>query len=291
MGPFAHGALEGLKYPANARQLPKSADALAWFDHVLKGQDNEAAKEKPVHYYVMGDPTDPSAPGNCWRSADNWPPPAQVTPFYFHPANNLVADKAPSGDASKSYKYDPKNPVPTVGGQNLFTAKGPMDQRKVEGRGDVLVFTTDVLTLPVEVTGRIKALLYVSSDCPDTDFTVKLSDVYPDGRSMLVTDGIRRARFRRSFEHEDFLEPGKVYELEVDLWSTSLVFNKGHRIRVAVSSSNAPRFDPNPNTGHAFRADKETHVATNTVHLSARCPSHILLPIYQAPVKQGPVRP
>jgi putative CocE/NonD family hydrolase len=155
-----------------------------------------------------------------------------------------------------------------------------MDQRRLESRPDVLVFTTDVLTRPVEVTGRIRAKLYVSSDCPDTDFTAKLTDVYPDGRSMLVTDGIRRARFRRSFEREDFLEPGKVYELDVDLWSTSLIFNKGHRIRVAVSSSNAPRFEPNPNTGHAFRADKETRIATNTLHLSERYPSQILLPIY-----------
>jgi putative CocE/NonD family hydrolase len=226
----------------------------------------------------MGDPTDKTAPGNCWRSADNWPPPAPLTPFYFHSPNTLVANQVPTGDASKSYVYDPKNPVPTIGGQNLFASKGPLDQRKVETRSDVLVFSTDALTAPVEVTGRISAKLFVSSDCPDTDFTVKLTDVYPDGRSMLVTDGIRRARFRRTFEHEDFLEPGKVYELDVDLWSTSLVFNKGHRIRVAVSSSNAPRFDPNPNTGHAFRADKETRVAANTLHLSAKYPSHILLP-------------
>src|SRR4029077_20530481 len=140
---------------------------------------------------------------------------------------------------------------------------------------------SDLLAEPLEVTGWITAKLYVSSDCPDTDFTVKLTDVYPDGRSMLVTDGIRRARFRRTFEHEDFLEPGKVYELEVDLWSTSLIFNKGHRIRVAVSSSNAPRFDPNPNTGHAFRADKETRVATNTIYFSEKYPSQVLLPIYK----------
>src|SRR5207248_8163352 len=145
----------------------------------------------------------------------------------------------------RSYQYDPKRPVPTVGGAELGADIGPKDQRKVETRPDVLLFTTEALAEPLEVTGRILATLYVSSDCPDTDFTVKLTDVYPDGRSMLVTDGIQRARFRQSLHHEKFLEPGKVYELDVDLWSTSLIFNRGHRLRVAVSSSNAPRFEPN----------------------------------------------
>ena len=146
--------------------------------------------------------------------------------------------------------------MPTLGGQNLFGGKGPADLRKIESRPDVLVFTTDVLKEPVEVTGRIRAELAISSDCPDTDFAALLTDVYPDGRSMLVTDGILRARFRKSFEKEEFLKPGETSELTVDLWSTSLVFNKGHRIRVLITSSNSPRFDPNPNTGHEFRADK-----------------------------------
>jgi predicted acyl esterase len=281
IGPYAHGTFSELKYPTNSGLLPKAADPFVWFDYTLKGQTNEVAREKPVHYYVMGDPTDKTAPGNFWRSADRWPPPAAATPFYFHPDGQLVVNARPTGAASKTYKYDPKNPVPTVGGQELLLPKGPLDQRKIESRPDILLFTTDALTEPVEVTGRITAKLFVSSDSPDTDFTVKLCDVYPDGRSMLVTDGILRARYRKSFEHEDFLEPGKVYELAIDLWSTSLIFNKGHRIRVAVSSSNAPRFEPNPNTGHAFRADKEMRVANNTLHLSEKYPSHIVLPIYK----------
>jgi putative CocE/NonD family hydrolase len=157
-----------------------------------------------------------------------------------------------------------------------------MDQRRVEKRPDVLLFTTDELSEPVEVTGRLSATLFVSSDCPDTDFTVKLCDVYPDGRSMLVTDGVLRARYHKGFEKESFLEPGQVYELSVDLWSTSLVFNKGHRIRVAVSSSNSPRFEANPNTGRPFRADKETRVAKNTLHLSLKYPSRITLPVPKA---------
>ncbi len=280
IAPVAHGPFNELKYPANVRtKMPRAADGLSWFDYVLCGKDNAVARERPVQYYVMGDPTDDQAPGNFWRGADAWPPPAAVTPFYLHPDGKLVRDQAPAGEGSRTYQYDPDKPVPTVGGQELFLARGPMDQRKVESRPDVLVFTTDVLDRPVEVTGRITAKLFISSDCPDTDFTVKLTDVYPDGRSMLVTDGIRRARYRRSFEREDFLKPGEVYELDVDLWSTSLVFNKGHRIRADVSSSNAPRFEPNPNTGHAFRADKETRVATNTVYFSHDRASQVLLPI------------
>ena len=283
IGPFGHGLFADLKYPANAAQGPACTNPFAWYDHVLLGKDNAVAKEKAVHYYVMGDPTDPKAPGNRWRHVEDWPPPSKPTPFYFHSDRTLAPGKPPAGEGSLSYAYDPKNPVPNVGGQELGVPIGPKDQRRVENRPDVLLFTTDELKEPIEATGRISAKLFVSSDCPDTDFTVKLSDVYPDGRSMLVTDGILRARYHKSFETESFLEPGRVYELDVDLWSTSLAFNKGHRIRVAVSSSNSPRFEANPNTGKPFRADKETRVAKNTLHLSAKHPSRIVLPVYEGP--------
>ncbi len=282
IGPLGHGPITELKYPANASRLPACADAFAWFDYALLGKANAVAREKAVHYYVMGDPTDPKAPGNYWRHEDDWPPPSKPTPFYFHPDGTLAEGKPPTGEDSKTYTYDPKNPVPNVGGQELGVPLGPKDQRRVENRPDVLLFTSEVLREPLEVTGRLGARLFVSSDCPDTDFTVKLCDVYPDGRSMLVTDGILRARYHKSFEKESFLEPGRVYELNVDLWSTSLVFNKGHRIRVAVSSSNSPRFEANPNTGRPFRADKETRVAKNTLHLSLKYPSRIVLPVNEA---------
>jgi predicted acyl esterase len=281
IGPFGHGNMTELKYPPSATQGPKCRTDLAWFDYTLKGKANGLGDEKPVHYYVMGDPSDKNAPGNFWRSAENWPPPTIEKTYYFQPDGKLIASKEPDGDARKSYSYDPAKPVPTIGGAELGMDIGPKDQRNVESRSDVLVFSTDVLTEPVEVAGRMTAKLYVSSDCPDTDFTVKLTDVYPDGRSMLVTDGILRARFRESLDREELLEPGKIYEVTVDLWSTALVFNRGHKIRVAVSSSNAPRFDPNPNTGHAFRADKASRIATNTIYFSKQYPSRILLPIYK----------
>ena len=278
IGPIAHGGFNELKYPPNSK-WPDAADASRLFDYWLKGDENGAEKDEAVHYYVMGDPTDADAPGNFWRRADNWPPPAMPTAFYFHPGGKLVRGTPPLGKDKVSYKYDPNNPVPTVGGQNLLLPKGPMDQRKVESRPDVLLFTTDVLAEPVEVTGRIHARLFVSSDCPDTDFTVKLTDVYPDGRSMLVTDGIRAARFQDSFKQPELREPGWLYDLNIDLWSTSLVFNKGHRIRVAVSSSNAPRFEPNPNSGGIGKP----RVATNTLYVSKghHHSSYIMLPIYR----------
>lgn len=280
IAPIGHGNMPELKYPANASQLPKCANSLAWFDATLKGKANGVQAEKPVHYYVMGDPTVDGAPGNFWRSADTWPPQSSATSWYLQ-ANGDLSTVKPTESGIRRFVYDPARPVPTIGGAELGADIGPRDQRSLESRADVLVFTSEVLESPLEVTGRIGAKLFVSSDCPDTDFTVKLTDVYPDGRSMLVTDGILRARFRESFEKELRLEPGKIVEIPVDLWSTSLVFNKGHRIRIAVSSSNAPRFDPNPNTGHEFRSDQEQRVATNTVHLSADHPSQIVLPVYR----------
>lgn len=287
MGPMGHGVFKDLDYPD--AHFPAAADPIRFYDHHLKGRANGVEREKAVHYYVMGDPTDKSAPGNRWRHVDDWPPPADVTPYYFTNKDQLRLT-APDSTGSRAYAFDPEHPVPTIGGQNLLLPLGPKDQRSLESRPDVLVYSTEALAEPIEVTGRIIAKLFVSSDCPDTDFTVKLCDVYPDGRSMLVTDGILRARHRLSMAREDFLEPGKVYPISVDLWSTSLVFNKGHRIRVALSSSNAPRFEPNPNTGKPFRADNEKRVAHNTVHLSKEHPSHILLPIHRAPTTDRAAR-
>ncbi len=278
LGPWAHGTFSELKYPKNSNLGGlEASDDLRFFDFLLKSEANGSAEDAAVHYYVMGDPTDSEAPGNFWRTADNWPPRARQVPYYFHADATLSTEK-PSTQDSLAYRYDPHAPVPTTGGQNLLLAKGPMDQRKIERRDDVLLFTSEELTEPLEITGRLTAVLYIASDAPDTDFTVKLTDVYPDGRSMLVTDGILRARYHKTFEEASLLEPGATYELRVDLWSTSLIFNRGHRVRVAVSSSNFPRFDANPNTGKPI-GDADPRVATNTVYLSPDRPSHILMPV------------
>jgi len=279
IGPWAHSDARWLVDPRKARGVPQAADPLRFFNYWLKGCPNSVPCDKAVHYYVMGDRCDPHAPGNFWRTADNWPPPTEPVKFYLHADGSLKNLPPQSSDARLSYRYDPNDPVPTIGGQNLHGTFGPLDQRPVESRSDVLLFTSQPLLEPLEVTGRIYAELYVSSDCPDTDFTVKLTDVYPDGRSIILCDGILRARYHESFQRPDLLTPGKVYKLRIDLWSTSVVFNRGHRIRVAVSSSNYPRFEPNPNTGKLPRESDETRVATNTVHLSAQWPSHIILPV------------
>ncbi len=274
MGPWAHGNVEEVKYP-NA--TPDQKEPLRWFDYWLKGAANGIMDEPPVRYYVMGDTTDPKAPGNEWRSSTVWPVPARLTSYFLHSAGVLSEQIANS--SKSTYQYDPKNPVPTIGGQLLFGRKGPMDQRPIGDRKDLLKFQTAPLETPVEVTGRVMVELWAESDCPDTDWTAKLVDVYPDGTERLVLDSALRARFREGFDKEVFMKKGEVYKFKIDLWSTSLVFNKGHRIAVHISSSNDPRFDPNPNTGKPMRADAETRVATNTIHHSRAYPSRILLPV------------
>jgi uncharacterized protein len=236
-----------------------------------------------VMYYVMGDVDSEDAPGNEWRYADDWPIPATQSPWYLHD-NSLLSIEYPSADTSITYSYDPSNPVSTVGGQNLRLPAGPYDQREIESRDDVLVFTSEALEQPYEATGPITARLFVSSDCPDTDFTVKLSDVYADGRSMLITDGILRMRNREGVDHWQFMQPAEIYEIEVDLWSSSYIWNTGHQIRVSISSSNYPRFLANPNTSDGIHQNTTYSIAQNTIHFGENTPSRIILPhVSQSP--------
>lgn len=276
MGPWAHGQVEEVKYP-NAAMDQK--EAVRWFDYWLKGVNNGIMDEPSVRYYVMGDATDPKAPGNEWRTAAAWPVSAKTTSYFLQPNGKLTETLPDETKSSSVYQYDPKNPVLTVGGALLFGKKGPMDQRAIGARKDVLKFATAPLEAPLEVTGPVTVELWAESDAPDTDWTAKLVDVYPDGAERLVLDSALRARFREGFDKEVFMKKGEVYKFKLDLWSTSLVFNKGHRLAVHVSSSNDPRFDPNPNTGKPMRADNETRVATNTIHHSRAHASRILLPV------------
>ncbi len=285
MGPWTHGGPSSprqgeLAYPENSIQPPTGDDILGmrWMLHWLVGLESDVETRPAVDYYVMGDVDDPAAPGNEWRTAETWPIPCEETPVYLAPDGTLSLEP-PMEPGSLTYTYDPANPAPTVGGLNLTIPAGPMDQREIEARDDVLVFTSEPLDDPLEITGRVRATIHASSSCVDTDFTVKLTDVYPDGRSMLVLDGIVRARHRNSLETEEMLTPGEVYAFDIDLWSTSLVFNAGHRVRVAISSSNAPRFDPNPNTGAAFRSSDDTTIAENTIYFGPEHPTHVVLPV------------
>ncbi|MBI3649459.1 MAG: CocE/NonD family hydrolase [Acidobacteria bacterium] len=284
LGPWAHGQVEEVKYPANSSVGifggKLSTDlAIRWFEYWLKGQQNGIMNEPPVRYYVMGDVTDAKAPGNEWRTAASWPPPAKITSYYLSANGGLATAQPPEANSSDTYQYDPKNPVPTIGGANLNIKKGPMDQRAIGDRKDVLKYQTPVLSAPLEVTGKVSVELFVESDAPDTDFMAKLVDVYPDGTERLVLDSAFRVRFREGFNKEVFMKKGEVYKITIDLWNTSLIFNKGHRLAIHISSSNDPRFDPNPNTGKPLRADSETRVATNTIHHSRAYASRALLPI------------
>lgn len=286
LGPWTHGVLQEkageLKFPGGTKPPGQAHDAWAWFDATLKGVANEAGAQPAVTYYVIGDVTDTNAPGNVWRTAAAWPPfEGRDTKYYLHSDRSLSATKGSEGPALE-YTYDPANPAPTVGGIQLSIPAGPMDQKRVESREDVLVFSSEALAEPLEVTGRVRARLWVETDAPDTDFVVKLCDVYPDGRSFNLCEGVLRARFRNGVEREELMKPGKVYPVEIDLWSTSVIFNRGHRLRVQVTSSSAPGFDPNPNTGEGFRASSEQRKARVKVHAGGRRDSHLLLPVQAA---------
>ncbi|DAC71965.1 MAG TPA: hypothetical protein DSN98_07610 [Thermoplasmata archaeon] len=282
MGPWTHTGFitrkQGeLTYPSNSLDI----SSLKMFRDMIRlytmnGTD-EYSSWPTVSYYVMGDVENTSAPGNEWRYADDWPVPSNNVTWFFH-GDGLLSTDLPAMSDPLMYIYDPANPVPTVGGKNLFSPAGPYDQSAVENRSDVLVFTSPVLQQPFEATGPIKARIFVSSDCPDTDFTVKLTDVYPDGRSIFITDGILRMRNRNGQDHWELLQPGTIYEVEIDLWSTSYIWNAGHSIRVEVSSSNYPRFLNNPNTADGIGKNTTFTIAHNVLYVDTDHPSGIILP-------------
>lgn len=276
IGPYSHGGLGVFPEAKFPNPMPPSdVLGMAWFDYWLKGGSPVIEKLANVTYYTMGAIDESNAPGNIWRISDVWPVQSTVTPYYLNIDKSLKIDRPANKSGKMTYTFNPDDPVPTIGGNNLTIPTGPMDQRKVEDRNDVLIFTSDQLDTPLEITGRIKSKLWASSTGKDTDFTAKLTDVYPDGRSMLICDGILRGRYHKSFAKPEFLTAGKAYEFEIDMWSTSIIINKGHRIRLAVSSSNSPRFDVNTNTGDP--AVKQTVV--NTIYMDKSHPSALLLPI------------
>ncbi len=260
---------------------------IRWFDHWLKGIDNGVEQDKPVRIFVMGE--------DRWREEDDWPlPDTRYLPYYLRSGGHansaagdgLLSTEPPGDEAEDVYLYDPRNPVPTIGGPTLMadlTNTGPRDQRVVESRDDVLCYTTPSLEEPVEVTGPIELVVYISSSARDTDFTGKLVDVYPDGRSEILSDGILRSRYRNSFSLPVLMEPGNIYELHIDLMATSNVFKEGHRIRLDISSSNFPRFDRNTNTGGtiATESEKDFVQAVNRIYHDSMYPSHLVLPIIE----------
>jgi len=287
IGPWLHGSSQrpttevgDLVYPANAH-FPVRDHMVRWFDHYLKGIDNGVEREPAVRYYVMGAVGETGAPGNEWRTAQDWPVAALQTAYYLHGPTSGTAGRLstqlPTGPKTTTYTSDPAHPAPIPG--RAFP--GAKDAREHEAHPDVRTFTTEVLTAPVEWTGQVRAELFVSSNARDADFIVRVTDVYPDGRSILIMDWPRRARFREAWDREVFMKPGEVCKIAFDVGYLSQIFNKGHRIRISVSSTGAPFYDPNPQTGEPLTAEpaKKVFVATHTLHHTAPQASRILAPV------------
>jgi putative CocE/NonD family hydrolase len=292
ISPSPHCASESMGRNATVGDLPVG-DArldymriyLDWFDHWLKGIENGVTEMPRLQLYVIG--------RNEWIGAAEWPLAGTVfTDFYLHSggtANSRRGDGAlsrtpPGNEPPDRFTYDPSDPVPSQGGSLCCTGNpadqpGSFDQSDIEEREDVLVYTSEPLEEPLQVVGPLSAILYVSSSARDTDFTVKLLDVYPDGRAFNVQEAILRARYRDGFDTRVWMEPDGIYELSLDLHATGYEFQPGHRIRVDVSSSNFPRFDRNLNTGGNNYDETEGVVAHNTVHHSRQYPSQIRLPV------------
>jgi len=286
IGPWAHnmsikfdGADFGKESGAPVRRMQ-----LQWFDQWLKLKDTPIMSQPPVRIFVMG--------ANHWRDEHEWPlARTKWTPLYLSGtgrANTLNGDGAlgarpPRKASPDRFQFDPRNPVPTAGGAVCCNPKifpwGPMDQRAVERRPDVLVFTSPALTENLEVTGPVSVVLYAATSAPDTDFTAKLVDVFPNGEARNLTDGILRMRYRTSLEKAELARPGEIYKLTIDAGVTSNVFLPGHRMRIEISSSNFPRFDRNPNTGRPIADETTLRNAFQTLYHDKLHPSRVLLPV------------
>ncbi len=284
MGPFGHGSLSGdLEYPDGGGLRAYSEDEMRWFAHWLKGEDNGIMDEPPVRYYMMASaPKGEASSKNRYIEADSWPPESTPTRYYLSENFGLRTAKPPEAGPKTTYAFDPESTVPTIGGANLNLEKGPMDQRVIGERPDYLRFQTAPLDEDVVVAGHIDVELWASTDGTDTDFMVKLVDVYPDGYEAIVVDNPLRTRYRHGRNREDvkMMSPGQPEKLIIDLWSTALTFEKGHRIAVHVTSSNYPRFEVNANTGETPGESKiPPRVANNTVYFDSEHPSAIVLPV------------
>ncbi len=298
LGPWAHGKLSG-EYPDLSYGMPSSTDGidiqgikLRFFDRHLKGLDNGLDQEPPVRIFVMGE--------NRWRDEWEWPlARTQFTPWFLHSdgrANGAGYSAAggtldpallPGSEPADLYLFDPRQPVPTTGGATflprlrLGANAGPKDNRSVEARADVLVYTSEPLAQPLEITGPVKFELWATTSAPDTDFVARLCDVWPEGESRLLCEGILRARFHAGFEQPNPITPGKVYHYTIDLGPTSHVFLPGHRLRIDITSSSFPRFDVNPNTGRPLGADgpNDLRPALQAILHTSNFPSHVVLPV------------
>ena len=317
MGPWIHGSQDGwahgqVSFGKDAAIPDPLAWRLTWYDRWLKGKTNAVGKDQPfrtaVRIFVMGtgderkDENGQKNHGGYWREENEWPlARSRYTNYYFLQDGGLSTEPPSPARSSTAFRYDPRDPVPTIGGnissgggillQGAWNQKGGEHvwnfkvSLPLSARNDVVVFQTEPLSRNLEVTGELSVKLWASSSALDTDFTAKLLDVhppsadYPDGFDMNIADGIVRARFHESLKEEKLLEPGVIYPFTIKLYPTANVFKKGHRIRVDISSSNFPRFDLNPNTGEPLNDHRRLEIATNVIYHDRERPSHIVLPV------------
>jgi putative CocE/NonD family hydrolase len=311
MGPWIHAGL-GDRYAGEAdfgpeAEVPIDDLEILWMDRWLKDVQNGADKEGPVRIFVMGGGNAHKTPegrvfvGGHWRTENEWPlQRAAATPYYLHSDGTLKTQRPGSSEPSR-FEFDPLNPVPSIGGnvssQMGLMQAGPYDQYcrtevlgcanqlSLASRNDILIFQTPPLKEDLEVTGPLVVDLWASSSAVDTDFTAKLIDVYPpnqdfpNGIELNIADSIVRARYRDSLEKASLMHPGQIYRFRIEMNPTSILFPKGHRIRLDISSSNFPRFDVNPNTGEPLNQNRHTIKATNSIYHDSDHPTHIILPV------------
>ncbi len=288
IGPWAHGSTYG-PYPDHSFELFRPNDALdvpdlqlRFFARHLKGEADGADDDPPVRLFVMG--------VNRWRFEKSWPLPNAVETPWFLRTDGLLSAEGPGEESPDVYVYDPNDPTPTIGGPTSLPARmmkmntGPLDQRRLEARADVLLYTSETVEAPLEVIGPLVLVLHAATSALDTDFVAKLIDVAPDGSSVILVEGVLRVRFREGFDRELLVEPDRPYEFRIDLSATANVFLPGHRIRLAVTSSSFPRLDRNPNTGSSLGVDgpEDLRPARQTIFHDADRPSHVLLPVIPA---------
>ncbi|MFT2092666.1 CocE/NonD family hydrolase [Paraglaciecola sp. 2405UD69-4] len=280
IGPWPHGWNQSTKLgdvDFGENSLINVPDMLLdWFDYWMKDTHkptNLTAGTAPVRIFVMGE--------NVWRDEQEWPlARTEYRPFYLNDNNTLSETPSTKNNATLQYTYDPKDPVPTLGGNIMMPKlRGPYDQKPLDDRKDIIRFTTSAFKEATEFTGPISAEIYASSSAMDTDFMAKLIVVKPDGTAFNLVDGVIRARYREGFETPKLIEPGKVYKYKIDMWATSYKLSEGDRIRVDITSSNYPRLARNLNTGAEFAKTSKMIVAKQTLHMSKKYPSKIVLPI------------
>ena len=281
VGGGTHGA-----HPRPSRVPPDYCDSdIFWPDvpqfDLLNGVVDWKSVESVMYYFLMGDFTNPEAPGNLWKVAQEWPIPHTDVPYYLTTDGGLSTD-APDGVGTLTWDYDPKNPVSRADIEwRSLIADGPVDQRPITRRDDVIRFASEPLPAPVEVTGRILANLAISTDVPDTTFVVQLLDIYPDGYEAMIARGVLMARYRDGYANPKPLEKGTVYDLTLDLWSTAIVFDTGHRIGFLITSSEFGRYEVHPNSWDAVDSYRDAPVAHNTLHLRAEYPSRVIIPVVE----------